>query len=388
MFRFKENLDSERAFFFYYGRVALYALLKAIGVTEEDEILLQVFTCFQVPFPIVRLKCRPVYVDIDPATLSMDPLKIEEKITSKTKAIVVQHTYGIPAEMDRIMEIAGKYKLWVIEDCCHALGSTYMNKEVGTFGDAAFYSFGWRKPISIGTGGAAVINNSSLLSPMNELNKQFVTPSPRELIPLTIQSIAYELAASPKLFSTMRKIYRNQYVRKTTSFLYGNIKDNNEDNVGTYTSGKLEDDLDIYYKKKIISHQEKRLYKKLEGFNEMLNHQKWIVDEYKKEFEGSSFNYLTLDSRFNPVFYKYPLFSRIKPDIYHNLDGSGIELSDMFRSPVFSTVHKDRWESLGYTEGMCPISEKIANEVIPLSVHSKINQKTIKKTSAYLNNFQ
>ncbi len=127
--------------YFFKGRVALYAILKAMEIQSGDEVILPGFTRVVVPNAIIYLNGRPVYVDIDKKTYNIDVTKIEEKIKYRTKAIVAQHTFGIPAEMDKISEIAKKYNLYVIEDACHAIGSKYKGKEVGPFSDAAFFSY-------------------------------------------------------------------------------------------------------------------------------------------------------------------------------------------------------------------------------------------------------
>jgi len=113
---------------FFKGRVALYAILKAMGISSNDEVIVPGFTCVVVPNAIMYALAKPVYVDIDKKDYNIDVDKIEEKITKNTKVIIAQHTFGIPANMDRIVEICKRYKLYLIEDACHALGSTYKGK--------------------------------------------------------------------------------------------------------------------------------------------------------------------------------------------------------------------------------------------------------------------
>jgi dTDP-4-amino-4,6-dideoxygalactose transaminase len=175
-------------FIFFKGRVALYAILKAMGIKRGDEIILPGFTCVVVP-TIIYLGAKPVYVDIDPLTYNIDPDKIEEKITDKTKVILVQHTFGIPADMGRIAEFAKKYNLYVIEDSCHALGSRYKGREVGSFGDAAFFSSQWSKPVTTGLGGWAVINNEQVQKNMAAIYPEFIEPSMREEIMLRLSTL-------------------------------------------------------------------------------------------------------------------------------------------------------------------------------------------------------
>ncbi len=158
---FKNYLDTSTAVSFNSGRSAMYSLLKSFGIGDGDEVIIQAFTCLALPEVIKWLSAVPKYVDID-ETLNIDFKLLEKSISPKTKAIIVQHTFGIPAKMDLITKITQKYNLILIEDCAHAIGSSYQGKKIGTFGDAAFFSFGRDKVISSVFGGMAVINEKSL----------------------------------------------------------------------------------------------------------------------------------------------------------------------------------------------------------------------------------
>lgn len=142
--------------FFNSGRSALFALLKSFDIGNGDEVIVQAFTCVAVPNSVLWAGATPVYADID-ASYNIDPQSVEQKISRKTKALIVQHTFGVPAAMDSLRNIAKKHKLILIEDCAHSIGATYKGMPLGTIGDAAFFSFGRDKPLSSVWGGAAVI---------------------------------------------------------------------------------------------------------------------------------------------------------------------------------------------------------------------------------------
>jgi len=109
--------------------------------------------------PGIQYGLRPVFIDVELDTLNIDASKIEKAITKKTKLIMIAHTLGKPFDLTTVMKIAKKYNLWVIEDCCDALGSKYKNKFVGTFGDIATFSFYPAHQITMGEGGAVITNN-------------------------------------------------------------------------------------------------------------------------------------------------------------------------------------------------------------------------------------
>lgn len=129
---------TNRAVHCYKGRIALYVILEALNIGAGDEVVVPGFTCMTVPLPLLSLGATPVYADIRPQDYNVDPTRLEPMVTPRTRAIVVQHTFGIPAEMDCIVETARRRGLHPIEDCCHTLTSSYKGRRVGTFGEAAF----------------------------------------------------------------------------------------------------------------------------------------------------------------------------------------------------------------------------------------------------------
>lgn len=129
------------------------------GIKEGDEVILPSFTFVSTANSFVLRGAKPVFVDIDPRTINIDANKIEEKITSKTKAIVVVHYAGVACEMDKIEEICQKYNLLLIEDAAQAIDSYYNGKLLGTIGDYGSYSFHETKNIGMGEGGLLIVKN-------------------------------------------------------------------------------------------------------------------------------------------------------------------------------------------------------------------------------------
>ncbi len=140
---------------------ALVSSLVACGVGPGDEVIVTGYTFFASCASIVSAKAIPVIAEVD-ETLTMDPDDIEKKITPSTKALVVVHMRGVPCDMDRIMAIAKKHDLKVIEDVAQAVGGSYKGKMLGTFGDFGCYSFQYHKVITAGEGGALVTNDMRL----------------------------------------------------------------------------------------------------------------------------------------------------------------------------------------------------------------------------------
>lgn len=144
---------------FNNGTASLQGAFFGIGLGCGDEIIAPSITYWATCLPALALGCRVVFADIDPATLCLDPKDIEKRITKRTKAIVVVHYLGMPADMDAIMAVAKKHNLKVVEDVSHAHGALYKGKIVGSIGDAAGYSLMTGKSFAIGEGGIMLTND-------------------------------------------------------------------------------------------------------------------------------------------------------------------------------------------------------------------------------------
>jgi len=146
------------------GTTALWVSLKAAGVKAGDEVMLPPYTFIATGSSILMANAIPVFVDVDPDTFNMDPTKIEAAITDKTKVIMPVHIAGNPADMDKILAIAKKHNLKVIEDAAQAHGAEWNGKKVGALGNAGIFSFQTSKNMSAGEGGIIISNDDDLMA--------------------------------------------------------------------------------------------------------------------------------------------------------------------------------------------------------------------------------
>jgi len=156
---FSSYIGSSHAVAVNSGTAALHLALDAIGIREGDEVIVPTMTFTATAEVVLYFKARPVLVDCEPDTFNIDPLDVERKITAKTKAIIPVHMAGQSCNMARIMEIARRHKLKIIEDAAHALPSRFNGKMIGTIGDVTCFSFYVTKPIATGEGGMATTDN-------------------------------------------------------------------------------------------------------------------------------------------------------------------------------------------------------------------------------------
>ncbi len=204
--------------------VALHLACASLNLKRGDEVICTDFSWIATAYAISYTGATPIFVDIDPDTWCIDPLAIEKAITKKTKAIMAVHTFGHPADMDKIMRMAKKYKLAVIEDAAPALGAKYKGRSVGTFGDIACFSFQGAKIAVSGEGGIFLTNHKNLyeraklLSSMGRTDSQALFWSDMLGYQYTIANLTAALALAQveridELVAKKRQIFTWYYER-------------------------------------------------------------------------------------------------------------------------------------------------------------------------------
>ena len=154
------------------GTDALILALRACGVQAGDEVLLPTYTFVATGSAVSALGAKPVFVDIRPETYNLDASELERRVTSRTRAIIAVHLYGLAADMDPILAFAKSRKLPLIEDCAQAIGALYKSRRAGSFGDAACFSFYPTKNLgALGDGGMVVTNDPALATALREVRE-------------------------------------------------------------------------------------------------------------------------------------------------------------------------------------------------------------------------
>lgn len=161
------------------GSVALDLALQALSLPPGSEVIMPTFTIISCAAAVVRAGCTPVLVDSDPRTWNMDVSQIEAKVTSRTSAIMAVHIYGLPVDMEPLMEVARKYHLAVIEDAAEAIGQTAYGKPCGSFGDISCFSFYPNKHVTTGEGGMVLCDDDALAERCRALRNLCFVPERR-----------------------------------------------------------------------------------------------------------------------------------------------------------------------------------------------------------------
>jgi len=158
------------------GTAALQIALEALGIGPDDEVITVSYTFIGTLNSIARCGAKPVLVDIDPVTLNIDPARLAEAITPRSRAILVVHLFGRPAPMGPILALAREHRLAVVEDACEAIGALWQGQPVGGLGDAGCFGFYPNKPVATGEGGMITLNDPDLLTACRQLRNQGLDP--------------------------------------------------------------------------------------------------------------------------------------------------------------------------------------------------------------------
>ncbi|MEK7129717.1 MAG: aminotransferase class I/II-fold pyridoxal phosphate-dependent enzyme [Patescibacteria group bacterium] len=347
---FRNNFPGSDAVAFNSGRSALLGLLKAFGIGVGDEVLLQAFTCVAVPNSVRWAGATPIYADID-ATLNIDPADVERKITNRTKAIIVQHTFGIPADMDALVATAQKHKLLLIEDCAHSLGATYNGRKVGTFGDAAFFSFGRDKVISSVFGGMAIINAKCQMP--NAKLKQF-----QETLPMPNFFWIFQQLMHPIAFSVILMSY-NLWVGKLLLYVLQRLHLLSfpvypEEKRGLRPSGfpaKLPNALAVLLLQQLT---------KLVRYNQ---NRRTVARQYQSLVKSKN-GIRSVLWQDGAIFLRYPLLVSNPKNVIVEAKRQGILLGNWY-SHVIDPAGV-AYEAVGYRKGTCPNAERASGAIINL----------------------
>ncbi|HSV26270.1 MAG TPA: DegT/DnrJ/EryC1/StrS family aminotransferase [Sedimentisphaerales bacterium] len=362
-----------RAFSFWKARVALYAILKALGIGSGDEVILPGYTCVMNVNPIGYLGAKPVYVDIEPRTYNINPSLVEEKITDRTRLIIAQHTYGYPCDMDSIASIAAKRNIAVIEDCCLALGSKYKGRLAGTFGQAAYFSFQWNKPFTTGLGGMATTGDAKLAGRIRAVcDSEIIQPSGKEKAMLAAQLLVYRLFIYPRTTALAQSVFRALAKKGAV--------------VGSSSSAEFSPLMSPDFFKAMSGVQARAGLRQLQRLEANLAHRRKIAALYDELLAARGWQPRLYDRTIaDPAMVRYPVRIHEKEKAVAEAASAGIELGTWFECPLHPM--ETPLEAYGYTPGLCPVAEKACLEVVNLPVHPRVSGKTARKTVDFITRY-
>jgi perosamine synthetase len=315
---FAQYLGAKHGIAVCNGTAALDVALKALKIKPGDEVITTPFTFMASSNVILFQGAKPIFADIDPKTFNLDPNEVLEKINDKTKAIIVVHLYGQPADMKAFKEIAEDYNLYLVEDCAQAHGAEFKGQKVGTFGDIAAFSFYPTKNMTTGEGGIVVTNND-------------------------------ELAERAKLIRSHGQT--KKYLQEELGY---NLRMTNI----AAAIGRVQ-------------------LKKLDEWNAKRIENAKLLTEGISKIKGLTPPYV--DPRVKHVFHQYVIrveddFSLSRDELMERLRERGIGTAVHYPIPVH---HQPFYQKLGYPKDICPNAIEASKKVLSLPVHPAVSREDI-----------
>ncbi len=367
----KNYLGVKNAIVFNSGRSSLMAILAGLDLPQNSQVLLQALTCNAASNPIIWSGFEPIYVDCDENSFNMDMADLGRKISHNSRVLMVQHTFGLPADIDQAKAICEQNNMVLIEDCAHSLGAEYRGQKVGTFGEAGFLSFGRDKVISSVWGGAVVTNNDELAEKVRRYRTTASQPSnfwifQQLLHPVLMRYVIlplYNVLDIGKIFLVL-----SQWFNVLSKAVH---KKEKQGKMPRYFPKALPNALAILALHQMV---------KLEEFN---NHRKQIADFYNKELAGSKF---ILPAEFQGrknIFLRYTIkHPKAHEIIYTAWHRENILVGDWYSCPVIPC--DTNLQSVKYKLGSCPIAERLTKSILNLPTHINISIADAKKIVDFL----
>lgn len=355
---------------FYRGRVALHAILKALGVGAGDEVIVQAFTCVAVPEAVIASGAKPVYADIETDGYNLAPEQLASRMTARTKAIVVQHTFGVPAQIQQIMAIADAAGVPVIEDCCHALASRVDGRLLGAFGVAAFYSFEWGKQLVAGLGGSAVTGDPALLSRLFELQKTHRTPPLVKRVQLELQHAAFTVLSRPEWYWRVRAVFH--------LLSKGGVAAGNFHKAEDFSQPSA--DFAWSMPPKAV----RRVRRKSKNLEAICRHSDEVVQQYQTKITTPALTHPSMAASSETCFARYPLRAANKDELLRKAREQRVELAGWYQT-VVHPLDGDALGQVGYEPSSCPNAEQRSREIISLPTNRRVREEHIDRAAEFLN---
>jgi len=371
--KLQEYFNIEHAYTFDSGRSTLYYALKALGAGDGDEILVQAYTCVVVVNAIKFTGAKPIFVDID-NNFNMDPANMESRLSAKSKILIIQHTFGQPAELNQLIEIAKKHNLKIIEDCAHSLGARYDGKLTGTFGQIGMLSFGSDKIISCARGGALIANDNETGNKIKNLYLQL----PRPKLTKTLQHLMHF-----PIFYIAKPIY-HLIIGKIILIL---AKKLNIFNKIIYKNEKIGEEVS-FYPAKLANSLAHILHWQINEIEQLNMHRRNISKIYNEKISNAHINSPWRDNKINlenNACLRYPILVKNPINLLAYAKKHGIILGDWYSQAI---APKDiNLDKTGYMLNQCPKAEKLAGQSVNLPTDRHITNEQADKIIKIINSY-
>lgn len=350
---FQKMFRASFAVSFDSGRSALAAVLSSCGFRNGDRVVLQAFTCAVVPNAIIAAGLTPVYVDIDD-TYNIDVKKLRNIIetTPTVRAVIVQHTFGQPADIEEIVSLCHASGIRVIEDCAHALGARVGKRLVGTFGDAAMFSFGRDKVISTVSGGVAITNDEIIGNALRASYSTLPFPTRRWILQRLFHPLLFVVAKRVYYFFNCGKVIIAiaRRLRLFPEVLTPNEKQGQHPPILRYPPLLVPWALHQLRQQEIMN-----------------NHRRAIALRYHEALKAlastAGWIFPSVSPGTTPIFLRYAVQVPQRQELLTAGKRRGILFGDWYCNVITPVIEQSR---VYYTSGSCPAAERVTHDVINL----------------------
>ncbi len=367
--KFSELIGDGECVAFASGRMSFFALLKALKVSTGDEVILLGFTCSVMVNAVIRTGAKPVFSDIDVNTFGSSVKSIENCISSNTKVVVAQHSFGIPCEIERIRELTINNNIFLVEDCAISLGSKVKGKSIGDFGDASLFSTDHSKPINTFTGGLIYSKNSLLIEKLRFIQNQSPDLSIKKQIAIFKRLKIERKFSNPKRYYNLIRLNLIYHlIGGTSPFL--------DQDFGVRENLKC----DYPYPAKLPSFLAKIGIEQVENWDLVSKERKMnfsaIIEVIKNSNSSKFLPNAYFDTNLNIIPLRVVWSESNGPNIREKLSSFLHVEWTWFLFPIIVT--KESLENYGYFSGMCPNSESLGIGMINIPCnHHKADVKLL-----------
>lgn len=347
-----ENAFDGEAHLFGSGREALLAVLRSLTLKKDEEVIVQGYTCVVVPNAIIAAGMTPVYADIEQDTLNLDLDEVERLITPQTRAVICQHTFGMPAYAKRLRDLCDRHSLILIEDCAHVMPDTKSPEDIGKHGDVLFFSFGRDKAISGVSGGAVVCRNKEICRDIKKMQDEA-----EALGTLKIKRLLHY----PVLYAIAKPLYGTG-VGKGFLALCAKLRMLTPIVTKQEKNGQMDTTLHRMPNACAILALEQ--FKKLQAIND---HRRKLTQFYFEEGTKRGWK-LLLGVKPELPLQKFPLFTEGAEKIRKTLKKKNIHLHDGWTGCVICPPGTEM-ETTGYKDGQDPDAEFAGQSMLSLPTH-------------------
>jgi len=343
------------------GRQALVILLRALGVNTGDKVGVCSFTCLSVAEAVKVCGAIPVYLDVD-EHLCIEPQEILRQETGSLKVVILQHTFGIPGQLEKLLSACKKIGAKVIEDCAQSLGCFWKGEPLGQFGEGAIYSFQWGKPYTTGQGGILTVNSKELLDEVNrQIEKLALLASIKSELILECQRRIYSIFFKPKYEGWLRHFY---FKLRGAGLVEGSFK--------------LDCDFNLFrgYVKIAGETTAKAGLKQLENWPKLKRLRRENTEMIEEYFSKAGLALWPKPDEADVTMLRYPVLTRHKSRIVEQARKHKLDLGGWYISPVHPLQGNDL-AKVDYHIGSCKKTEDMISRLVHLPTGPALNKRSL-----------